>query len=46
MALTFLCAGCSQAERDEAEATVKAALGDRYRAAPWSFPSEAAACTQ
>lgn len=35
MALTFLCAGCSQAERDEAEATVRAALGDRFRAAPW-----------
>jgi len=35
MALTFLCAGCSQAERDEAEATVKAALGERFRVAPW-----------
>ncbi len=35
MALTFLCAGCSQAERDEAETTVKAALGEHFRVAPW-----------
>jgi hypothetical protein len=35
MALTLLCAGCSQAERDEAEATVRAALGERSRHQPW-----------
>lgn len=35
MALTLLCAGCSQAERDEAEATVRAALGERTRHQPW-----------
>lgn len=36
MALTFLCAGCSQGERDEAEATVKAALGERFRHESWA----------
>lgn len=35
MALTLLCAGCSQNERDEAEATVRAALGERWRSEPW-----------
>jgi hypothetical protein len=36
MALTFLCAGCSQGERDEAEATVKGALGERLQREPWA----------
>lgn len=36
MALTFLCAGCSQGERDEAEATVKTALGERFRNETWA----------
>jgi hypothetical protein len=36
MALSFLCAGCPQAERDEAEATVRAALGERVRTEPWA----------
>lgn len=37
MALTFLCAGCSQGERDEAEATVKAALGARFQHDTWAI---------
>jgi hypothetical protein len=36
MALSFLCAGCSQGERDEAEATVKAALGGRFQHDSWA----------
>lgn len=35
MPLTFLCAGCSADERDVAEASVKAALGERIRHEAW-----------
>jgi phage FluMu protein Com len=35
MPLTFLCAGCSPDERDVAEASVKAALGERTRSEAW-----------
>ena len=35
MSLTFLCAGCSSDERDEAEASVKVALGERTRNETW-----------
>jgi hypothetical protein len=35
MPLTFLCAGCSPDERDVAEASVKAALGERPRNEAW-----------
>jgi hypothetical protein len=35
MPLTFLCAGCSADEKDVAEASVKAALGERIRHEAW-----------
>jgi hypothetical protein len=35
MPLTFLCAGCSPDDRDVAEASVKAALGERTRSEAW-----------
>jgi hypothetical protein len=35
MPLTFLCAGCSSDDRDVAEASVKAALGERVRSEAW-----------